>query len=90
MDNVEEVVSKLGIEDIGEYEGDNLFKVELTSSDKFANLYNEISELFETDSDTENSFEDSTSMTVFSNESVEIIASADYENDNYAITIGVK
>ena len=90
MDNVEEVVNELGVENIGEYENENLFKIELTSSDKFANLYNEISELFETESDTENSFEDSTSVTVFSNASVEIICSADYDNDNYAITIGEK
>lgn len=87
---VEKVVDDLGLSDLGNYDG-KTFIVELDSSDKFSTLYTEISNKYEQEDDTEmQSFNDTTSVTVFSTDSVEIIASANYDNDLYTISIGRK
>ena len=88
MDNVEDVVNELGVADLGHYDGD-MFLVELNSSDEYSSLYSEISTKFNTE-DSMSSFEDSRSVTVFTNDSVEITATADYDNDLYSILIGRK
>ena len=88
MDNVEDVVNELGVEDLGHYDGD-MFLVELNSSDEYSSLYSEISTKFNTETSM-SSFEDARSVTVFTNDSVEITATADYDNDLYSILIGRK
>ena len=88
MDNVEDVVNELGVEDLGHYDGD-MFLIELNSSDEYSSLYSEISTKFNTETSM-SSFEDARSVTVFTNDSVEITATADYDNDLYSILIGRK
>ena len=88
MDNVEDVVNELGVEYLGHYDG-NMFLVELNSSDEYSSLYSEISTKFNTETSM-SSFEDSKSVTVFTNDSIEITATADYDNDLYSILIGRK
>ena len=88
MDNVEDVVNELGVEELGHYDGD-MFLVELNSSDEYSSLYSEISTKFNTETSM-SSFEDSKSVTVFTNDSIEITATADYDNDLYSILIGRK
>lgn len=88
MDNVEDVVNELGVEDLGHYDGD-MFLVELNSSDEYSSLYSEISTKFNTETSM-SSFEDARSVTVFTNDSIEITATADYDNDLYSILIGRK
>lgn len=88
MDNVEDVVGELGVEDLGHYDGD-MFLIELNSSDEYSSLYSEISTKFNTETSM-SSFEDARSVTVFTNDSVEITATADYDNDLYSILIGRK
>lgn len=85
MDNVTDVVDLLQLNDLGEYDGDT-YIVELNSSDRFANLYTEIADKFEADEEG-NSFDDSKSVTSFSNDNIEIVVTADYDADRYAVSI---
>lgn len=89
MDNIDAVVDELGVRDLGDYDG-SVFLIELDSSDQFANVYTTISDKFELEKEAQNEFDDMKSTAIFSNDSIEIITSADYENDRYAITIGEK
>lgn len=89
MDNIDAVVDELGVRDLGDYDG-SVFLVETNSSDQFANIYTLISDKFEIEKEAQNEFNDMKSTTIFSNDSIEIIATADYDNDRYAITIGEK
>lgn len=89
MDNIDAVIDELGVRDLGDYDG-NVFLIELDSSDQFANVYTAISDKFELEKEAQNEFDDMKSTAIFSNDSIEIITSADYDNDRYAITIGEK
>lgn len=86
MDKVQEVVDELGL--VGDFDG-NIFVAEFKDSDSFSNAYTTISDKYEAE-DSGNQFDDATSVTVFSTDEIEIIASANYDTDNYAISVGVK
>ena len=88
MDKIEEVVNELGLQEFGDFDGET-FIATMNSSDEFSNVYSEISDKYEVDDDT-GEFNDSKSMTVFTSDEIEIIANADYDNDNYTISIGRK
>ena len=88
MDKINELVDDLGLRDLGDFDGD-LFIVEFDSSDEFSNVYTRLSDMFDVDSDA-GEFSDAKSVVVFTNEYLEIITTADYDNDMYAISIGEK
>lgn len=88
MDSVEAVVEEMGLEKYGDFEGD-IFIIELDSSDVFSSLLSEISSKFDIDNDL-CSYDDSTSVNVYSNDFVEITATANYDQDLYSISIGRK
>ena len=88
MDRINELVDEFGIEELGEFDG-SVFVVNLNSSDEFSNLYAMISDMFDVDEDA-GEFNDSKSMVVFTDEDLEIITTADYDNDVYSVSIGEK
>ena len=88
MDKINELVDELGLRDYGEFDG-NLFIINFNSSDEFSNVYTELSDMFDADEDS-GEFNDSRSVVTFTDENLEIITSADYDNDLYSISIGEK
>ena len=87
MDKVEEMIEELGLTG-GEFDG-NTYIVTFDSSDLFANAFNQISDKLIPDEEG-NVYSDSNSMVVFTDENVEVITNADYDNDQYTISIGEK
>lgn len=88
MDKINELVDELGVRDLGDFEG-SVFVINFNSSDEFSNIYTQISDRFDAD-DNAGEFNDSKSMVVFTDEDLEIITTADYDNDVYSISIGEK
>ena len=88
MDKVEEAVNSLGLSPYGEFNGNN-FVAEFTDSDIFSNFFMTISEKYDSDENS-GEFNDENSMVVFTDEDIEIITTANYDNDKYSISIGVK
>ena len=88
MDKIKAIADKLGILDIGSFDG-NTFIAKVETSDEFSNIFSAITDSYEM-ADDGGEFDDSRSMTVFTDDSHEIIAVADYDNDDYTISIGEK
>ena len=87
MDKVKEIIDELDLTG-GEFNG-NTYIITYDSSDLFANAFNKISDKLEPDEEG-NVYSDSNSMVVFTDEDVEIITNADYDNDQYTISVGEK
>ena len=88
MEKIDSVVNDLSLNQYGDYDGET-FVATLPDSNIFSNVYSKLSDDYEIDP-SGNEFNDSKTFSVFTDDGIEIIASADYNNDNYTISIGAK
>lgn len=86
---MDKVIDELGLRQYGDYDG-NVFIANIDNSDKFSSIYSAISSKYTPDDADTQQFNDTSSVTVFTDDDIEIIASANYDNDLYTISVGEK